>query len=80
MNAALRDAVNRRKRQAFFGRLAAGGLPDLTGPLGPAAEPVAAGQAAEAVAKNAADPSVAEPVAGAPAGPRTEESTPVCRK
>jgi Arc/MetJ family transcription regulator len=32
VNAALEDAIKRRKRQAFFDRLADGGLPDLTGP------------------------------------------------
>ncbi|MFG2714850.1 type II toxin-antitoxin system VapB family antitoxin [Streptomyces goshikiensis] len=43
VNAALADAVNRRKRQAFFGWLAEGGLPDLTGPVPPAAEHSAEG-------------------------------------
>lgn len=33
VNAALEDAIKRRKRQAFFDRLEAGGLPDLTGPI-----------------------------------------------
>jgi Arc/MetJ family transcription regulator len=33
VNAALEDAIKRRKRQAFFDRLADGGLPDLTGPV-----------------------------------------------
>lgn len=33
VNAALQDAVNRRKREAFFSRLAEGRLPDLTGPV-----------------------------------------------
>ncbi|MFD8979795.1 type II toxin-antitoxin system VapB family antitoxin [Streptomyces sp. NPDC059564] len=33
VNAALQDAVNRRKREAFFTRLAEGRLPDLTGPV-----------------------------------------------
>jgi Arc/MetJ family transcription regulator len=36
VNAALEDAIKRRKRQAFFDRLAGGGLPDLTGPIEPA--------------------------------------------
>jgi hypothetical protein len=36
VNAALEDAIKRRKRQAFFDRLADGGLPDLTGPSNPA--------------------------------------------
>jgi Arc/MetJ family transcription regulator len=36
VNAALEDASKRRKRQAFFDRLAGGGLPDLTGPIEPA--------------------------------------------
>jgi Arc/MetJ family transcription regulator len=31
VNAALEDAIKRRKRQAFFDRLADGGLPNLTG-------------------------------------------------
>ncbi|MDT0377624.1 type II toxin-antitoxin system VapB family antitoxin [Streptomyces sp. DSM 42041] len=35
VNAALADVVNRRKRQAFFDRLDAGLLPDLTGPIEP---------------------------------------------
>jgi Arc/MetJ family transcription regulator len=35
VNAALEDAIKRRKRQAFFDRLA-DGLPDLTGPIEPA--------------------------------------------
>jgi Arc/MetJ family transcription regulator len=35
VNAALEDAIKRRKRQAFFDRLADGGLPDLTGPSNP---------------------------------------------
>ncbi|WP_079248605.1 type II toxin-antitoxin system VapB family antitoxin [Streptomyces sp. MJM1172] len=43
VNAALADAVNRRKRQAFFDWLAEGGLPDLTGPVPPAAEQPAEG-------------------------------------
>ncbi|AZM90474.1 MULTISPECIES: type II toxin-antitoxin system VapB family antitoxin [Streptomyces] len=33
VNAALQDAVNRRKRTEFLDRLAEGGLPDLTGPV-----------------------------------------------
>ncbi|EST35562.1 hypothetical protein N566_17630 [Streptomycetaceae bacterium MP113-05] len=33
VNAALADVVNRRRRQAFFDRLEAGLLPDLTGPV-----------------------------------------------
>lgn len=33
VNAALQDVVNRRKREAFFTRLAEGRLPDLTGPV-----------------------------------------------
>lgn len=33
VNAALADVVNRRRRQAFFDRLDAGLLPDLTGPI-----------------------------------------------
>ncbi|QES49882.1 DUF2191 domain-containing protein [Streptomyces venezuelae] len=35
VNAALQDAVNRRKRESFLGWLAEGGLPDLTGPVKP---------------------------------------------
>lgn len=35
VNAALADVVKRRKRQAFFDRLDAGLLPDLTGPIEP---------------------------------------------
>ncbi|MED7949551.1 MULTISPECIES: type II toxin-antitoxin system VapB family antitoxin [unclassified Streptomyces] len=31
VNAALEDAVNRRKRESFLNWLAEGGLPDLTG-------------------------------------------------
>lgn len=43
VNAALQDAVNRRKRESFLGWLAEGGLPDLTGPVEPAegAQPAA---------------------------------------
>ncbi|MFD3695743.1 type II toxin-antitoxin system VapB family antitoxin [Streptomyces sp. NPDC058646] len=37
VNAALQDVVNRRKREDFLSWLAEGGLPDLTGPLEPAA-------------------------------------------
>lgn len=33
VNAALEDAVKRRKRASFLGWLAEGGLPDLTGPV-----------------------------------------------
>lgn len=33
VNAALADAIKRRKRESFLGWLAAGGLPDLTGPV-----------------------------------------------
>ncbi|WP_405979310.1 type II toxin-antitoxin system VapB family antitoxin [Streptomyces sp. NBC_00158] len=33
VNAALQDAVNRRKREEFLSWLAEGGLPDLTGPV-----------------------------------------------
>ncbi|MFF7991225.1 type II toxin-antitoxin system VapB family antitoxin [Kitasatospora xanthocidica] len=33
VNAALEDAVKRRKGQAFLDWLAEGGLPDLTGPV-----------------------------------------------
>jgi Arc/MetJ family transcription regulator len=36
VNAALEDAVKRRKLESFFGWLAEGGLPDLTGPVEPA--------------------------------------------
>jgi hypothetical protein len=36
VNAALEDAIKRRKRQVFFDFLADGGLPDLTGPIEPA--------------------------------------------
>ena len=35
VNAAQEDAIKRRKRQAFFDRLADGGLPNLTGPIEP---------------------------------------------
>ncbi|MCL2595493.1 MAG: type II toxin-antitoxin system VapB family antitoxin [Promicromonosporaceae bacterium] len=44
VNAALEDAIKRRKRQAFFDWLDAGGLPDLTGPIepDPIYEPIAA--------------------------------------
>ena len=33
VNAALEDAVKRRKREEFLNWLAEGGLPDLTGPV-----------------------------------------------
>ena len=33
VNAALEDAVKRRKRASFLSWLAEGGLPDLTGPV-----------------------------------------------
>ena len=33
VNAALEDAIKRRKRASFLGWLADGGLPDLTGPV-----------------------------------------------
>lgn len=33
VNAALDDAIKRRKRESFLGWLAEGGLPDLTGPV-----------------------------------------------
>ena len=33
VDAALADAIKRRKRQEFFDWLADGGLPDLTGPV-----------------------------------------------
>ncbi|MFE2263460.1 type II toxin-antitoxin system VapB family antitoxin [Streptomyces griseosporeus] len=33
VNAALEDAIKRRKRASFLGWLAEGGLPDLTGPV-----------------------------------------------
>lgn len=39
VNAALQDVVNRRKREAFFTRLAEGRLPDLTGPVSPTEAP-----------------------------------------
>ena len=41
VNAALADVVNRRHRQDLFDWLAAGGLPDLTGPIEGAAEETA---------------------------------------
>lgn len=44
VNAALRDAVNRRKREAFFSRLAEGRLPDLTGPVEQPDAPVASAE------------------------------------
>ena len=33
VNAALEDAIKRRKREQFFDWLSDGGLPDLTGPI-----------------------------------------------
>jgi Arc/MetJ family transcription regulator len=33
VNAALEDAIKRRKREQFFDWLGDGGLPDLTGPI-----------------------------------------------
>ncbi|MGW6916060.1 type II toxin-antitoxin system VapB family antitoxin [Kitasatospora sp. NPDC054939] len=33
VNAALEDAIKRRRREEFLGWLAEGGLPDLTGPV-----------------------------------------------
>ncbi len=39
MNAALEDAIKRRKRASFLGWLAEGSLPDLTGPVEDAADP-----------------------------------------
>ncbi|MFH9546940.1 type II toxin-antitoxin system VapB family antitoxin [Streptomyces sp. NPDC051445] len=39
VNAALEDAVKRRKRESFLGWLAEGGLPDLTGPVDASGEP-----------------------------------------
>lgn len=36
VNAALEDAIKRRKREQFFDWLGNGGLPDLTGPIQPA--------------------------------------------
>ncbi|MEW1907695.1 type II toxin-antitoxin system VapB family antitoxin [Kitasatospora sp. NPDC085895] len=33
VNAALADAIKRRKRESFLSWLAEGGLPDLTGPV-----------------------------------------------
>lgn len=33
VNAALEDAIKRRKRESFLNWLAEGGLPDLTGPV-----------------------------------------------
>ncbi|GJF28143.1 hypothetical protein KNE206_08430 [Kitasatospora sp. NE20-6] len=38
VNAALADAIKRRKRESFLDWLAEGGLPDLTGPVGGGAE------------------------------------------
>lgn len=53
VNAALADAVNRRKREAFFARLAEGGLPDLTGPVDQPEQPTAPPAAPEVQAKAA---------------------------
>ncbi|OMI40321.1 type II toxin-antitoxin system VapB family antitoxin [Streptomyces sparsogenes] len=39
VNAALEDAIKRRKRASFLSWLAEGGLPDLTGPVGTPADP-----------------------------------------
>ncbi|MFF3561924.1 type II toxin-antitoxin system VapB family antitoxin [Streptomyces sp. NPDC002574] len=39
VNAALEDAVKRRKRASFLEWLAEGGLPDLTGPVDGADDP-----------------------------------------
>ncbi|MFJ4849419.1 MULTISPECIES: type II toxin-antitoxin system VapB family antitoxin [unclassified Streptomyces] len=39
VNAALEDAVKRRKRASFLEWLADGGLPDLTGPVDSADDP-----------------------------------------
>ena len=39
VNAALEDAIKRRKRASFLGWLAEGGLPDLTGPVESADDP-----------------------------------------
>lgn len=38
VNAALEDAIKRRKRASFLNWLAEGGLPDLTGPVEPSAD------------------------------------------
>lgn len=38
-NAALEDAIKRRKRASFLNWLAEGGLPDLTGPVEAPASP-----------------------------------------
>ncbi|MET8800118.1 type II toxin-antitoxin system VapB family antitoxin [Nocardia sp. NPDC004568] len=37
VNAALEDAIKRRRRQSFLDWIGAGGLPDLTGPVDPPA-------------------------------------------
>lgn len=42
VNAALADAIKRRKRASFLNWLAEGGLPDLTGPVDDAASDRAA--------------------------------------
>lgn len=39
VNAALEDAIKRRKRASFLNWLAEGGLPDLTGPVEAPADP-----------------------------------------
>ncbi|MER6143006.1 type II toxin-antitoxin system VapB family antitoxin [Streptomyces sparsogenes] len=39
VNAALEDAIKRRKRASFLNWLAEGGLPDLTGPVATPADP-----------------------------------------
>ncbi|WP_405730140.1 type II toxin-antitoxin system VapB family antitoxin [Streptomyces sp. NBC_01537] len=39
VNAALEDAIKRRKRASFLGWLAEGGLPDLTGPVETVGDP-----------------------------------------
>jgi Arc/MetJ family transcription regulator len=39
VNAALEDAIKRRKRESFATWLKEGGLPDLTGPVDPAVGP-----------------------------------------
>lgn len=39
VNAALADAIKRRKRASFLNWLAEGGLPDLTGPVEAPADP-----------------------------------------
>ncbi|WP_040794247.1 type II toxin-antitoxin system VapB family antitoxin [Nocardia higoensis] len=42
VNAALEDAIKRRKRQSFLDWIAAGGLPDLTGEVESSADQGAA--------------------------------------